>query len=829
MLRLLVSCRAPGTRFFSEDVILEDSEESIKNTQNTELIRLLPVARHRLFPKHYVSFKLSSDNFKFLVADSHSNYVGAFVLKPKEAKTDLEANPSFLSILPIKDIDQIYHTGSLCQTIFNKFGRTIVLKPLNRTRLLQIVEPISDTVPFPLVRVQDIPEPLNSVTSEEDLTILKLLTSYLDDLKSLLTPQELTNVESFAKRYNMRHDLELVNYLGVVLSYICDAGKMHKIFEPSELSLRLKYTAELVQEQVQIRNSMRKLQSEAQDKMAKANEVQMYKEISKLVSAKLGHDKDGKKTLKAKFMKSLEGKTVPKHIMKVIVEELEKFMMTDPNSHQFHPMRNYLEWLTCLPYGINTQETMDLNKASEILDRDHYGMKDVKERILQFIAVSKLRGSSTGKILCFVGPPGVGKTSIAKSIAEALNRNYFRISVGGLDDAAEIKGHRRTYVGAQPGKIVSALKTAASENAVVLIDEIDKIGRRNHQGSPENTLLEILDPVQNSNFTDNYLDVPIDLSKILFLCTANSLDDINSVLKDRMDVIKMQGYTAEEKIMIFNKHLYPQTLQKCSMEEKKDQVALTDEAKITLIRDYCREAGVRSLHKITTRILEKIAMKIVEGNDSKLVITTENLADYAGSPEFTEKKLYEILPPGVVMGLAHTSMGGSVLYFEISKVKFFGEETEGKIQMTGNLKQVISESVQIAYIFARKFASEKSNSFLDKYSLHLHVPEGATPKDGPSAGITITTALLSLAFNKSVIRNLAMTGEISLNGKVIAIGGLKEKIVAAKREGVTTVIMPKHNQHSWAELNDALKEGITPHFVEEYAQVYDIAFEETTR
>ena len=824
MLRLLRNSRIPLRRYFSEDFILEDIEDSSKITQSTELVRLLPVAKHPIFPKHYVRFRLNTENFKFLVSDPHSNYAGAFIMRPKEEMTELETNFSLLSILPVKGIEQVYSIGSLCQTSFNKFDRTIVLKPLNRTKLIEVVEPISDKVPFPLVKVQHIPEPITSVLAEEDQIILKLLVSYLDDLKSFLSPPELTTLELFAQRYNMRHDLDLVNYVGVILSYMCDTAKMQKIFEATELALRIKLTAELVQEHVQLRNSMRKLQSEAQEKMSKASEEHMYKEVLNLVKAKLGHDKDEKETLKAKFMKNLEGKKVPKHIQKVIDEELEKFMMSEKNAHEFHVMRNYLDWLTALPYGVYTQETMDLKKAKEILDRDHYGMKDVKDRILEFIAVSKLRGSSTGKILCFAGPPGVGKTSIAKSIAEALNRKYFRISVGGLDDVAELKGHRRTYIGAQPGKIVSALKTAGAENAVILIDEIDKIGRRNYQGSPENILLEILDPVQNNNFTDHYLDTSIDLSKILFLCTANFPDDINPILMDRMDVINVQGYTAEEKLMIFNKHLFPQALDKCSMESKSDSFEIIDSAKLTLIKDYCREAGVRSLQKITTRILEKIARKIVEGAENKLVISNDNLIEYAGRPQFTEKKLYEVLPPGVVMGLAYTSMGGSVLYMEISKSKFFGEETEGKIQMTGNLKQVMSESISISYTFARKFSSERGNTFLDKNSIHIHVPEGATPKDGPSAGITITTALLSLAFNKPVIPNLAMTGEISLTGKVLPIGGLKEKIVAAKREGVTTVIIPKQNVHDWDELSEVLKEGITPHYVEDYHQVFDIAF-----
>jgi ATP-dependent Lon protease len=814
----------PMRRYYSEELLLEDVEEVSSISQSTELIRLLPIAKHPIFPKHYIRFKLSLENFKFLVADPHSNYAGAFVVKPKDEKNELETNTSLLSILPLKNIDQVYSIGSLCTTNFNKFDKTIYLKPINRTKLIEVVEPASETIPFPLIKVQHIPEPTKVVSKVEDEQALKVLFGYLDELKSLLTPSELSALEVFGQRYNMKYDLDLVNFLGVVLSYMCDTHKIQKIFEPEDLGERVKLTAELVKESTQLRNSMRKLQFEAQEKMNKASEEHIYKEILSIIKSKLGHDRDDKETLKAKYLKNLEGKIIPEHINKIINEELEKFMMTDKNSHESHVMRNYLDWITSLPYGVCTEEILDLAKAKEILDRDHYGMKDVKDRILEFIAVSKLRGTSTGKILCFAGPPGVGKTSIAKSIAEALNRKYYRISVGGLDDVAELKGHRRTYIGAQPGKIISALKTAASENAVILIDEIDKIGKRNYQGSPENTLLEILDPVQNGNFNDYYIDAPIDLSKILFLCTANYPEDISPILMDRMDVINVQGYTAEEKLVILNKHLYPQALKKYNMEDRINLLEITDSAKSVLIQDYCREAGVRSLQKITTRILEKIARNIVEGNTGKITVDKENLIEYAGRPKFTEKKLYETLPPGVVMGLAYTTMGGSVLYIEISKSKFLGEETEGKIQMTGNLKQVMSESIQISHIFAKKFSNDKGNNFLDKHSIHIHVPEGATPKDGPSAGITITTALLSLAFNKPVIPNLAMTGEISLNGKVLAIGGLKEKVVAAKREDVRTIILPKQNKHNWEELTDTLKEGITPYFVEDYNEVFDIAF-----
>ena len=822
MLRFIRLQRSFTKRFFSEDFILEEPEDVSK--PSSDLIRLLPVAKHPIFPKHLVRFKLNSDNFKFLVQDKYSHFAGAFVTRPKEESTELETNLSLLSILPVKGIDQVYPIGSLCQTTFNKFDRTITLKPTIRTKIIEVLEPVSESVPFPLVRVENIPEPIQNLTSPDDQMMLKVLSGYLEEFRTYLNAHELTNLEILAQRYNMRYDLDLINYVGVVMSFYCDTKKVQNIFEPLDLATRVKLTAELVQEHIQLRNSMRKLHSEAQEKMTKASEEHMYKEILNLVKNKLGYDKDEKETLKSKFLKNMEGKTVPEHIKKVIDEEMERFLMTDKNSSEFHVMRNYLDWLTVLPYGVNTKEEMDLVKAKEILERDHYGMKDVKDRILEFIAVSKLRGSSTGKILCFAGPPGVGKTSIAKSIAEALNRNYFRISVGGLDDVAELKGHRRTYIGAQPGKIVNALKTAGSENAVILIDEIDKMGQRNFKGNPESTLLEILDPVQNNSFTDNYLDVPIDLSKILFLCTANFPDHINPILLDRMDIINVQGYTSEEKLMIYDRHLLSQVISKCSLQDSKSLFEITEEAKSVLIQNYCREAGIRSLQKVTTRILEKVARKIVEGQSEKILITKQNLIEFAGRPQFSKEKMYENLPAGVVMGLAYTSIGGSVLYIEIIRSKYSGDETEGKIQMTGNLKQVMSESIQIAYTFSRKFAADKGNDFLEKHSIHIHVPEGATPKDGPSAGITITTALLSLAFNQPVIRDMAMTGEISLTGKVLPIGGLKEKIVAAKREGVRTVILPKDNVHDWEELNEILKENMTAHFVEEYEQVHKLAF-----
>jgi Lon-like ATP-dependent protease len=719
-------------------------------------------------------------------------------------------------------MDSIYNVGSFCEPTFDRFDKSITLKPKNRVELLEVLEPPSTDIPFPLVKVRHYEDGLSMATSEEDQTILRLLIQRFEELRKLLSPHEITTLELFAQRYNMKVDEHLLNYVGVVLSYMCDTAKVQNIFEPEDFSERLKRTAELAQEHVQMRNAMKQLHEEAQEKIAKMSEEHVYKEILSLIKSKLGMDKDEKETLRQKYFKNLEGKKVPEHIQKIIDEEMERLMMTEKNASEFHVIRTYLDWLTSLPYGVFTEEILDLKKAKEILDRDHYGMKDVKERILEFIAVSKLKGSSTGKILCFVGPPGVGKTSIARSIAEAINRKYHRISLGGLDDVSELKGHRRTYVGAQPGKIITALKQAGSENPVILIDEIDKVGKRSLHGSPENALLEILDPQQNSNFNDHYMDTQIDLSKVLFICTANFLENINPILVDRMEVITLQGYTTDEKKHIMDKHLMPKALERVAVT--KEQFDITPEAQQNLIRDYAREAGVRSLERNINKILEKVAVKVVRG-ETHTQINDSNLKDFVGYPPFSSKKMYEETPSGVVTGLAYTIMGGSTLYIEVSKATFKEEEKKSAgLKMTGNLKKVMEESIQIAYTYSRKFAAERNNDYLDTTKIHIHVPEGATPKDGPSAGITMTTALLSLAFDTPVIPHLAMTGEISLKGKVLAIGGLKEKIVAAKREGIKTVILPHLNRHTWQELPEELRDGLAVHFVKEYDEVFKIAF-----
>ncbi|CAG2187769.1 PIM1 [Mytilus edulis] len=551
----------------------------------------------------------------------------------------------------------------------------------------------------------------------------------------------------------------------------------------------------------------------------------IVKEQLKVIKRDWGIEKDDKDALEDKFKDQLKDLVVPKHVMEVIDEETNKLSFLDQHSSEFNVTRNYLDWLTNLPWGKYSEENLEIEQAKEVLEEDHYGMEDVKNRILEFIAVSQLKKSTQGKILCFYGPPGVGKTSIARSIAKALNREYYRFSVGGMTDVAEIKGHRRTYVGAMPGKMIQCLKKTKTENPLVLIDEVDKIGK-GYQGDPASALLELLDPEQNANFLDHYLDVTVDCSKVLFICTANVTDTIPEPLKDRMEMIDVSGYVAEEKLAIAQKYLVPQAQEHTGIT--KEGVSISDDAMNTLIKHYCRESGVRNLQKQVEKIYRKAALKMVKENTENIEISTDNLSDYVGKPLFTSDRMYDITPPGVVTGLAWTAMGGATLYIEtvLKRALEIGSDKDGAMEVTGNLGKVMQESIQLAYTYAKSYMTqtEPDNNFLQKAQLHLHVPEGATPKDGPSAGCTIVTALLSLTLGRPCRQNLAMTGEVSLTGKVLPVGGIKEKTIAAKRSGITCIILPEENRKDYSDLPDFIKDGVEIHFVENYQQVYDIAF-----
>ncbi|KAJ3101102.1 ATP-dependent Lon protease pim1 [Phlyctochytrium bullatum] len=602
---------------------------------------------------------------------------------------------------------------------------------------------------------------------------------------------------------------------------------------------------------------------EVDKKITRKQQEYFLMEQLKGIKKELGMDSDGKDKLVEKFKERVAKLNMPEAARKVFDEEINKLQHLEPNASEFNVTRNYLDWITQIPWGKRSEENFQIRHAAKVLDEDHYGLKDVKDRILEFIAVGKLRGTVEGKIICLVGPPGVGKTSVGKSIARSLGREFFRFSVGGLTDVAEIKGHRRTYVGAMPGKVVQALKKVQTENPLIMIDEIDKIGR-GHQGDPASALLELLDPEQNSSFLDHYMDIPIDLSKVLFVCTANTLDTIPVPLLDRMEVISLSGYVAEEKVAIALTYLAPQAKTSAGLDDRK--VDLTKEAVESLIRQYCRESGVRNLKKHIEKIYRKAALQIVkseDGGDHDIVmsnslereqkggpasdmnpqdglqITSNNLREYVGSPIYTSDRMYDTTPAGVVMGLAWTQMGitehifvseqigGSALYIESVLQSALTDDSKPSFHRTGQMGDVMKESATIAYTFAKSFLAKRypENKFFDRASVHMHVPEGATPKDGPSAGTTMATSLISLALNQPILQDVAMTGELTLTGKVLKIGGVKEKTIAAKRSGVNRIILPVANRNDWDELPDHVKEGISPSFVGWYDEVFAQVFE----
>lgn len=613
--------------------------------------------------------------------------------------------------------------------------------------------------------------------------------------------------------------------------------ELQGVLETFDVELRIDKALMLLKKELDLSKLQSSINQKIEATISKTQREFFLREQLKTIKKELGLEKDDKSVDLEKFQERLSKRIVPPDVLKVINEEIEKLSMLEVQSAEYSVSRNYLDWLTVIPWGIYSEESDDVSKASKILDEDHYGLKDIKERILEFISVGKLTGGVRGSIICLSGPPGVGKTSIGKSIAKSLNRKFYRFSVGGMRDEAEIKGHRRTYIGAMPGKLIQALKTTETMNPVVMLDEVDKMGA-SFQGDPGSALLEVLDPEQNKDFLDHYLDVRCDLSDVLFIVTANVLDAIPGPLKDRMDILRLSGYILEEKVEIASKYLIPKNRKEMGL--KASEVLFSKEGIKEIVNGYAREAGVRNLENNIKKVLRKVAVKVVEkleaadkkkgGKEIKIPLTKispTNLQEFLGKPIFTSDRFYDKTPAGVCLGLAWTSMGGATLYIET--IRLPAEKT--KMQLTGQAGDVMKESSQIAWSYLQsdlqKLAPGKT--FFDKEEVHVHIPEGATPKDGPSAGITMVTAMLSLLVGQPVKQDLGMTGELTLTGMVLPIGGVKEKLIAARRSHVKTLIFPKENYRDYDELPSYLKKGLDVHFVSHYLEVFKIAFDAKER
>lgn len=598
-----------------------------------------------------------------------------------------------------------------------------------------------------------------------------------------------------------------------------DAENLQTLLETFDYHERAKLLLIMIKEELEIAKIQTRITKQIEEKVNKQQKEFFLREQLKAIKKELGIEKEDNESEAEKIEKKLAELDLPEEVAKVVNQELEKLKTLNAQSPEFNVTRNYLETISDLPWGKFSDDNEDIKKAREILDEEHYGLKEVKDRILEFLSSVIKRGKIAGSIICLVGPPGVGKTSIGKSVASALERKFFRFSVGGMRDEAEIKGHRRTYIGAMPGKLIQALKRVGTSNPVIMLDEIDKIGT-SFRGDPASALLEVLDPEQNHSFLDHYLDLPYNLSNVLFITTANQLDTIPGPLLDRMEIISLSGYILEEKVQIAQRYLVPKQLKEHGFEA--NEITFTEDALVHIIDQYAREAGVRNLEKQIRKIIRKATLTLAETGEVKTTIERDDIPGLLGKSVFNTEKLYNQKVPGVALGLAYTSMGGATLYIEAAGIK----SKSGSFKQTGQLGDVMRESSEIAYSFIRSRISEgkKNPTYFDEHHIHLHVPAGATPKDGPSAGITMALALSSLALGKPVKEGLAMTGELTLTGKVLPIGGVKEKTIAARRVGITELIFPLDNKRDFEELPDYIKEGITPHFVDYFDDVLKIAF-----
>ena len=589
--------------------------------------------------------------------------------------------------------------------------------------------------------------------------------------------------------------------------------KFLEMFDPVE---RLKNVFGKLQSEINILGLKKQIEAKVKKRMEKSQRDYYLREELKAIREELGEKDDVQDEIK-KYTEMLGEKDPPERVRKVLENEIQRLARIPLTTPEANVARNYIEYVLSLPWKETTEDNRDIVKAEEILENDHYGLKDVKERIVEYLAVRMNTEETNSTILCLAGPPGVGKTSIAKSIARALNRKYVRMSLGGVRDEAEIRGHRKTYVGAMPGRIISAMRQAGTVNPLMLLDEVDKLAS-SYQGDPASALLEVLDSEQNGAFRDNYIEVDYDLSKVLFICTANDISSIPPALRDRMEILEISGYTAEEKKQIAIRHLIPKQLKENGL--KKSQISITEPAVESIISYYCREAGVRKLERIIGKLCRIAVKEILSGNKKSIRISEKNIEKYLGKPKYRLGDAVESPQIGLVRGLAWTSVGGETLLVEVNTMK-----GSGKLVLTGNMGDVMKESAKVALSYIRSRASEFgiNEEFYKDTDISLHVPEGAVPKDGPSAGITMTTAMVSALTNIAVRNDIAMTGEVTIRGRVLPIGGLNEKVLAAKRIGISNIIVPEANSSDISEMPEEIKNGMNFIYVKEMSQVLESA------
>lgn len=777
---------------------VEGQESKGSQVEIPDILPLLPIRDIVIYPYMMLPLFVGRDVSIRAVEESLSRDRLIFLVAQKNSAEETP-NPA--------DINRVGTIASIMRMLKLADGRVKILvqglskgeidtylreRPFFEVKLRKVIEPALQEVPIEV-------EALMRTAKEKIEQIL--------NLKNL--PPEIVMVTDNISDPGVLADLVASN----LRLKIEESQAILEIFDPIE---RLKKVNELLSRELELSTMQARIQSQAKEEMSKTQRDYYLREQLKQIQQELGEGDERAEEIN-ELKKQIEKARMPVEVKREADKQLKRLEQMHPESSEASLVRTYLDWLTDLPWSKRTKDNLNIKKAKQVLDEDHYDLEKIKERILEYLAVNKLRRKIKGPILCFVGPPGVGKTSLGRSVARALGRNFVRVSLGGVRDEAEIRGHRRTYVGALPGRIIQGIKQSGSNNPVFMLDEVDKVGA-DFRGDPSAALLEVLDPEQNHSFSDHYLNLPFDLSNVLFICTANMLDPVPPALADRMEVIQLSGYTNEEKLEIARKYLIPRQREDNGISGR--YLELSDDAVLRIIAEYTKEAGLRNLEREIASICRKVARKIAEGKKDLTRITRANIHSFLGAPKFLPEAEQEHHEIGVATGLAWTSTGGEVLYVEASLSK-----GRGNLTLTGQLGEVMKESAQAAVSYARAHAKKLGieEDFYQKMDIHIHVPAGAIPKDGPSAGITMATALISALTKQPVSRDVAMTGEITLRGRVLPIGGLKEKSLAAFRAGIKTIVLPDRNEKDLAEIPKALRRKLHCVVAKNMSDVLEVA------
>jgi ATP-dependent Lon protease len=778
---------------------------AVSETRSLPLPSELPVLPLRdtvLFPNSFMPLAVARESSVRLIDDAIAagKVIGVFAQRDPALDEPIQAD-----LYPVGTATHIHKMFRLPDGSLR-----LIVQGLSRVTLDEIVA----LKPYLRAKVSAVEDVLRD---EDRLEIDALLRNIKSNFQKVVSLSPLLSDDLQTLAMNIEEPARLADFIASSLSTISTATKQ-EVLETLDVRARMDSLNRILIKELEVLELGSKIQSQVQSEVGKNQREYFLREQLKAIQKELGEDDDQQKEIE-ELREKIAAAGMPEAVLKEANRELERLSRMPVAAAEYTVSRTYLDWLVALPWNIRTDEVIDLKRTKEILDREHSGLDKAKDRIIEYLAVRKLNPAMKGPILCFVGPPGVGKTSMAKSIATSLGRKFVRVSLGGMRDEAEIRGHRRTYIGALPGQVIQGLRRAESKNPVFILDEVDKLGS-DFRGDPSAALLEVLDPEQNDTFRDHYLDVPFDLSEVLFITTANVLDPVPAPLRDRMEVLELPGYTEEEKLQIAREHLVAKQITNHGLTP--ETLSFTDDALHAVIRGYTREAGVRNLEREIGALCRKAARRRAEGNEEPLTITRETVMDMLGAPRFLDEEMEERTKnPGVAIGLAWTPSGGDVLFIEASQMT-----GSGQLTLTGSLGDVMKESARAALSWTRANAKALGidPDFYKSTELHLHVPSGAIPKDGPSAGVTMTTAVVSELTGRPVRGDLAMTGEITLSGKVLPVGGIKEKVLAARRVGIREVILPKQNEKNVNEdLSPVLRADLTIHLVSTIDEVLALA------